>query len=494
MAVPPVPRQTAPSRRPARPGPDPARRKVPRIGWLGAFVLSQTMLMAALFIPNIASARAFLRIGGYLMGLVFWALIVYRGKPEQPGPVFPPRAWLTVCAAWLLLMIVHPNTYSLITGVAQTVMYIAIFSPAFWTSKVVSSSKQLPGVIAVMFACNAISVLLGIGQVYRPETFNPPVIPAMSNQFKGEDVMYDTDDGRRIMRPCGLSDTPGSAAPAGTVVALFGLCFALQPIAIWKRAGALGLAFLGVACIYYSHVRMTLIMLMFSMIALAILLTMQRNYRQASLLITGGVGLIVGAMLWAISNVGIRVLDRFMMVIRQGPVGYTYQSRGALAQEGLTSVLYYPLGYGLGWWGMIYSTFGNPARTTKLWVEVMVQAWTYDGGLPLLIGYGGAVVVAILSSVKIALKCRDREVAYWAAVVFASNLSVAMSCFSYVTFLSPIGMNFWLLSAVVYAADRRYRISEARPAAGPGGPGPGPGPRPQPRPQVRPRPRSPGPY
>ena len=60
-------------------------------------------------------------------------------------------------------------------------------------------------------------------------------------------------------------------------------------------------------------------------------------------------------------------------------------------------------------------------------------------------------------SARIALTTPDREVAFWGAVIVAFNLSVVAACFSYVPFLTPIGAQFWLLSAALHAADRRAR-------------------------------------
>ena len=54
-------------------------------------------------------------------------------------------------------------------------------------------------------------------------------------------------------------------------------------------------------------------------------------------------------------------------------------------------------GYGLGWWGMVNVMFAIPSKPTTVWVEVMLAGWLIDGGIPLLIGYGGAVTDRALS-------------------------------------------------------------------------------------------------
>ena len=190
------------------------------------------------------------------------------------------------------------------------------------------------------------------------------------------------------------------------MAALLGLCWALRPVAAWKRLGSLGLAFLGVAIIYFTHVRVTMIMLIISMVALALLLAMHGQYGKAVALTAGGSAMLVVAMMWAGANVGTRVFERLFVVIEQGPVGYSIQSRGGYAYDGIVQLFEHPLGYGLGWWGQIYSLFPIPNKISPVWVEVMIQAWVYDGGVPLWLGYVGAIVLALYGSTRIALTAR----------------------------------------------------------------------------------------
>ena len=81
----------------------------------------------------------------------------------------------------------------------------------------------------------------------------------------------------------------------------------------------------------------------------------------------------------------------------------------------------------------------------------------YDGGIPLVIGYAGALVLAMYDAVRIALTSRDRALAYWAAVIAAMNLGTVASCFGFNTFISPIGVQFWALAGALHGADRRVR-------------------------------------
>ena len=182
-----------------------------------------------------------------------------------------------------------------------------------------------------------------------------------------------------------------------------------------------------------------MVMLVICFAVLAALFLLQGDFRKVVSLLVGVSAVMAGALAWAARTMGSQVFERFGTLVSSDPTSVYQQSRGIYLQEALGQVLFeYPLGYGLGWWGTVHAMFADPNRKSLIWVEVMVPAWVYDGGFPLLIGYGGAVVVAILSSMRVALTSRDRELAFWAAVVAAQDLGIAASCFSYVTFLTAV--------------------------------------------------------
>ena len=179
-------------------------------------------------------------------------------------------------------------------------------------------------------------------------------------------------------------------------------------------------------------------------------------------LATLGAVVVLGASLWVARSSGSAVTERLMTLFTSDPGKLYHESRGGFVQHAFEEVIWeHPLGYGMGWWGMTNVSFGDPSVPSKVWVEVMVPAWVYDGGFPLLIGYVGALGVAMYDSTRIALTCKDRDLAYWAAVIVAFNLSIVATCFSFVPFLAPIGLQFWLLSAALHAADARSRRAVA---------------------------------
>lgn len=453
---------------------------MPKLGYLEWYVILQALMMAMLFVPGISPVRPLLRVASYGIGLVFWVLIAWQGRPAGPNSL-PAKPWLLFCIGWLVLQIGHPNSYSIPAAVCQVILYVAIMSPAFWISSVLQTPRQLTRLLAILFVINALSSVLGLAQVFKPERFLPPEIPAMSNIFGGEDLKLETVDGRRILRPCGLSDSPGGAAPSGVTAAMLGLCFALRPIGAIRRVACAGMAFCGVAVIYYTQIRSSLVMLVLSFVVIIILFLCRGNVRNAMTLMIGAAGMVVGALLWVVRTMGNSTLDRFKTLVGSDTGNMVMQSRGKFVQETLGRFAWeFPLGYGLGWWGMIHGMFRNPSRISPVWVEVMISAWIYDGGVPLMIGYSGAIVVALFDSLRIALKSRDPDIQFWAAAVVAQNLSLAMNCFSFVTFLSPAGISFWMFAAALHAADARSREGDgSRQGRAPRPPKPGRLPRPQ---------------
>ena len=422
----------------------PALSETPGWGWVEWTILAQILLPGLMFVPGFFAARTPLRVASYASALVAWFFCARQASARRAAAAdtFPARPWLVVSSVWLGFSLFHPNNNSMTSALAQVMLYIAILAPAFWAALVVRSSRQVPRMLAVLFLCNALSTVVGIAQIYRPATFNPPSILGSDDPYFDR-LEIDMADGRRVLRPCGLTDTPGAACGAGMVTALLGLCWALRPIAAWKRLGSLVLAFLGVAVIYFSHVRVSLVMLAICLAALTALLVLQRRYREAALLSAGGASIIVGALGWVVATAGEGVRERFLTLFAANPAQVYNSNRGGMVWEAFGKVLWeYPLGYGLGWWGMINVYFGRKDIATPVWVEVMWPAWIFDGGFPLLIAYTGAVVVALIDSARIALTSRDRDLAFWAAVIFASNLGIVATCFSFITFLTPFGVQF----------------------------------------------------
>lgn len=455
--------QPAPARR-RPPAPKTLPAKAAPWGWLEWFLITQSLIPALLFIPGVSVLRLFTRVAAFMVALVAWLAIWLRGRRYPQDRPFPATPWLFLCVAWLGASLFHPGTNSLASGAAQAAMYLTVLSPVFWVSSTVSSSQQISRIMKITFFFCALNSFVGIGQIYYPTVFNPPYIPAIDdgNDFSISGMTYNAADGRRIIRPCGLSDNPGQASGAGAVACLIGLCMAAQPIKWWKRILCVGVSLAGMVVIYFCQVRAAMVMEFICVFGLIVLFSVRGYYRQAGLLATGTVVLVIAAAVWAVSAVGDVGTKRFWTLIEDKPADL-YQSRGAFVVETFDKLIWEsPLGCGLGRWGQAYGYFGDRSSgyggsNGMLWVEVQVPGWVIDGGIPLLVCYAVAIGMAMWSSLQTVLTTRNKELAYWGAVVCTMNLSIVAAAFSACPFVAPSGMGFWVIAVALHAADQRSR-------------------------------------
>ena len=96
-----------------------------------------------LFVPGISAVRPLIRVLAFGVALVAWAGIVQSGRARPGASTFPPNGWLKVAIGWLLLLILHWHTNSIAAGVAHALLYISVFSPAFWAPAAVVSQRQV---------------------------------------------------------------------------------------------------------------------------------------------------------------------------------------------------------------------------------------------------------------------------------------------------------------------------------------------------------------
>ncbi len=110
---------------------------------------------------------------------------------------------------------------------------------------------------------------------------------------------------------------------------------------------------------------------------------------------------------------------------------------------------HYPIGAGLGRWGMMNFYFGNGEQ---IWSEIIWTGWVFDGGIPLLLLYGSAFFLAIWVSWRLAATRRDR-IGLWAGVVCAYNAAALAGSFCFPLFVVQQGMEFWLINACLFSAS-----------------------------------------
>jgi hypothetical protein len=425
-------------------------------GFAEWFVLSQTLLPALMFLPGSQAYRLPLRIGAYGISLFAFALWWFSRGGRKQGHHHPAERYLIFVLAILVLSIAHPLTSSVQSGVAQTLLYFAIFSPLFWARGYVTTRRQLVRLLLLLLICNGINSIVGVLQVYDPARWMPEL---SSNFTQNRDalaaVSYAGPGGRLIVRPPGLFDTPGAVCGAGTVAALFGLIICLEPLAAWKRAIALAMGLAGILAIYLSHVRVSLVVTVGMMATYVAMLTVQGQTKRLTGFSMLSVGLVVGGLSVATVLGGTGIGERFSTLVEGDPRTLYYQSRGQAVEYGFSYLLgEYPLGAGLARWGMMRSYFGDPSKldSAEVFAEVQPNAWILDGGVFLLLMYGIALAVTALYDLKLLRTLADRDDRLWAAAVIAANFGTIALVFSFVPFGTAAGMQFWFLEGALHGA------------------------------------------
>src|SRR5512132_1171963 len=109
--------------------------------------------------------------------------------------------------------------------------------------------------MALLLICSGVNAIVGVLQVYDPARWMPPEMSRVMTEtvYGLGTVTYRGPDGRLIVRPPGLFDTPGAVAGPGMYAALLGLVFASSRFKIWQRALSVLLALSGFAAIFLSQ-------------------------------------------------------------------------------------------------------------------------------------------------------------------------------------------------------------------------------------------------
>jgi hypothetical protein len=416
------------------------------------FVISQTAIPALLYLPGTQPLRLYIRVASFGISL---ALLLWWGFGHAKiSAKHPAQPWLVATLIYIAAMIVHPFTNSTFAGLAQLVLYLSVAAPLFWASSVVHGPDHLARLVSLLLVCNGVNAVVGVLQVYDPARWMPHQMSRLvtESEYGLGAVSYMGPNGL-IIRPPGLFDNPGAVAGPGMYAALLGLVFAISAIALWRRAAAIAASFAGVAAIYLSQVRVSLVVLAV-MLAVYVVMLFSQNRRQRAILFGGVAGVIlVATFSFAIGLGGESIAERTFTLFEQNPVSLYSESRGGQLVYTFGELLQsYPLGAGLGRWGMISGYFGGGSTpdSAPLWAEIQVAGWAIDGGIPLLILYVGGIVVTLTSEVRTALSDPDAKVRACAGVVVAVNLGTAALIFSFTPFVTQIGLQFWFLAGALH--------------------------------------------
>lgn len=419
---------------------------------LPRFMLLQILCQVALLVPGIGPFRIVLRMAAFGTSLLLlWIL--------PKGDWVPHPAARAAAAALMIYVaaVMHPDGNSVVAATAQIGLNVAILAPIFWVSRLSISPRVLRSSLLLFWAFHSVSAALGVVQTYFPGKFQPAVSTVITaNEMEGymESLMIETSSGEKVYRPMGLTDIPGGAGNSGYYTVLLGIGFFLTERSAKLRAMFLGSMMLGLAVILLSQVRAILVMLCLCLLVFGCVLLRRGEVRRLAVLVQVLVAVAVIGVGTALFLGGSSVTSRIETLVSDDPTDVYKRNRGGFLTETIEVYLpEYPLGAGLGRWGMMNAYFGDNSNPTSasIWVEIQWTGWLLDGGVPLILAYVAAIFTAIWTSYQVATMEMDHPLFLWGAVILAYNFGVLALTFSYPVFIGASGMEFWMLNAALYA-------------------------------------------
>lgn len=424
-----------------------------RFGRIEIFIVVLFLLNGVLLLPGTQPFRFAVRAAPFALSLL--ALC----RPRRAFS-FPPGSFLLRLALILLVLgLFHPRAQPA-SAVAQLLFQAAIAAPAFWAAGLVRDARHLVGLLWLVFLCNLVGSTAGLLQIYFPDRFLPAAFSSAASANWLDSLTFVNPAGRLLVRPPGLSDLPGGAALSGAMTAILGFGFSsLHSGPAWRRLFCLSAASAGFAVLYLTQVRSLTLMTLFALGLLATLALARRTLFNRAWIVLAGSVLLLASFGWAVGLGGDKVRDRFLDLSSGGMVASYDASRGWFWRYTFTDALaQYPLGAGPGRWGMMSVYFGQNRRpdSPPLWAEIQLTGWLFDGGVPMWLLYGGALLSSMLFLYRLSRSTRyGRPLAFAATLALCLDTAIAGASFSGPTFNTAMGLQFWLLLALVYGAARR---------------------------------------
>ncbi|MEH2140564.1 hypothetical protein [Nostoc sp.] len=425
--------------------------------WAHTFILLQFTIQILQLFPQINVIRVPMRITSFAFGIF---LLMWLGSKGSKHPATNPA--IVVLAIMLLQLCLHPYMNSITAGIAQCAMYLAILSPLFWARSLKITPIGFQSLMFLIWGIHTLSASFGVLQVYYPGKFQPFLSTFIQNSiYEGDNLLITLANGEQIYRPMGLTDTPGGAATAGFYALLFGIVIALKHKSPILRIVSIGSAALGLFCIYLTQIRSVLVLAAVSIVFLAIVLMRTGQIARLTVMVSGVTSLFAATFFWAIAIGGKSTQQRLSSLFTASPQEIYQQNRGAFLQTTIETLLpQYPLGAGLGRWGMINNYFGDNTdmMSQPIWVEIQWTGWLLDGGVPLILAYIAALYLACQTAWNIAANRQLGDFALWGGLIFAYNIGAVAITFNYPLFMSQGGMEFWLLNALLFVTARNSEI------------------------------------
>ena len=417
--------------------------------WLLVFIVFQIVCNLALLSTTLGGGRIFFRSAAFISSLALVAIL------RDTGARHVARAYALTSIGILGISFFNPSTNNAVGGAVHVLLYAAILAPVFWVPRLDITTATLRRALLIMWSFHALSALVGTLQVYNP---NGPLSPQFDPNSGLTGLYITLASGETIFRPSGLSDAPGAAAASGFYAVLLGVGFLLERPKWYVRMVILTGMFLGMFVLYLCQVRSLLVMLAICVLAVLFMLALQGRteavIREGALI----VGLVVVSFIVAAGVGGDDMINRVSTLFENDATTVYYDNRGKFLEHTITVLLpQYPLGAGLGHWGMMYYYFGNYA-SPDIYVEIQWTGWLIDGGVPLVLVYTAGLITTLVFAASVARRkigAAHDGLWVWAAVIFGYDLGSLALTFNYALFIGQLGLEFWLLNAALFTAAVR---------------------------------------
>ena len=235
------------------------------------------------------------------------------------------------------------------------------------------------------------------------------------------------------------------------------------------RILSVGAAAVGMTALYLTQVRSLTVMAALGVLLFAAIRMRQGRILQSGWIAMSGVALVCASFLWAVAIGGSAIEDRFSSLIDKGLLITFQESRGTFLSYTLRELLFrFPLGAGLGRWGMMPVYFADPAmwHTPPIHVEIQITGWLLDGGFLMWVCYGGALASAVRLAYVSAVDPATDSLRYLSAVVLVFQLAIIGLCLAGPVFNTQLGVVFWTVTGALYGARRDLGRSERGDADG----------------------------
>jgi hypothetical protein len=420
--------------------------------WIIGYLVFVFICQLLLLIPALSPVRVVLRTAAFGASLALVALL-----PAKPNRLHP-AIWAAGAVLGIVgIALIHPLTNTFLSGLAELMMYAAILAPLLWVAGVKVDAQGFGRMLFVLWGFHTISALVGVLQVYFPGRFEPSLSSVILSQgdWYVEDLKITLANGMRTFRPMGLSDTPGGAAGSGFYAVLLGAALLVWEKKWWMKPAFIASMLGGMFCLYLSQVRVMLVMTGICLLVFMGLMALRGQIGKVLGLGVAVVALVLVSFSWAVAVGGDAATKRLSQLIASDPGKVYYSNRGHFLEDTVTILVpEFPLGAGLGRWGMMNYYFGDNSDPNKamIWAEIMWTGWVLDGGIPLVLAYVLAIGVGFWWAGKVALDRSHPELGIWGALVFAYNAGALAVTFNSPLFLSQGGLEFWLLNAALFGA------------------------------------------